>query len=479
VRVATDGRWLNGPTLRTDDRGAYRFGSLAPGRYVLFVPETQVSMPASVGDAIAAAPPDPLTAQRYSAASAPTPSLGGVRVGTSLVSTVQDSARFSAAAPISNAIPPTVRGQALFLYPTTFYPAATSPAEAGRIVLAAGDERQLDLRLRPAPAVSVSGRVVDRDGPVAGIGLHLMLGNGDDDGSILTAAMTASDANGQFVFPAVPGGPYRVVAFRDGNVPSNGPQPAGTVPDRVSDRAGAWANEPINVGHRAIEDLTVTVKPPAAVTGRVEFVGSASAPPVERLRTAFFTIPRAGVIFRGNGGAFGARVDPDAGNRFVVRSVSPPGRYVVGAPTMPAPWVIESVTIAGRDVTDATFAVTESDIADVVVTYTDRPAIVSGNVAFAGVVADQTAVCLFPVDRTRWRDARLSRDTFRLVKPSAAGTFSVAAVPGDYFVMAIADELAGDWPDAAYLERLARFATTVRLGRGQTVTVALKPINVK
>ena len=36
-RLSADGRLQNGPTVRTDDRGAYHFGTLVPGDYVVVV----------------------------------------------------------------------------------------------------------------------------------------------------------------------------------------------------------------------------------------------------------------------------------------------------------------------------------------------------------------------------------------------------------------------------------------------------------
>ena len=149
----------------------------------------------SIGDELAAGQPDPTAGQRFSAANAPSPSLGGVRLGASILSTTPDNARFGSAALISNAIAPVRNGDALFAYPTTFHPSATTLAQAARITLAPGEDRTpVDVVLRPVRTVSVSGTLVDDVGPAPQIGLHLMPGDVGDDASILETAMTATDS---------------------------------------------------------------------------------------------------------------------------------------------------------------------------------------------------------------------------------------------------------------------------------------------
>ena len=53
ARRSSDGRLLNGPSVRTDDRGAYHFGTLVPGDYVIVVPQVQAAMPAATSDTLA------------------------------------------------------------------------------------------------------------------------------------------------------------------------------------------------------------------------------------------------------------------------------------------------------------------------------------------------------------------------------------------------------------------------------------------
>ena len=476
VPFNTDGRLLNGPTMRTNDLGEYRFSGLAPGNYVVYVPQTQVSVPLSIADELTSGPPDPAAGQRFSMANAPSPTSGGIRVGGSLITTVPDSARYSAASPISNALVPAGEGDRITVYRTTFHPSVINLGQAARLKLGAGDELSgIDVHLQPLPGVAVSGTVVDSSGPVPGLGLHLMPAEQGEDAAILEVGMTVSDSRGAFAFPVVPAGRYMLVAWRAGGVPTGNQQKPFADPTRVAEQPGAWAIQPVEVGSRPVESVTVTIRPPVTVTGRVEFSGASARPAAERLQSGFLvTVWETRSLFRAQGSSSGSRIDPVTG-RITVRGVSPPGRYFIGPPGLPAPWTLESITIGGRDATDAAFAISDTDVTDVVITYTDRPASLAGTVALPNAAGDAGAsVFLFPANRTRWVDARLGSRTFRVTRTSAAGAFNWASVPpGDYLLVALRDEDAGDWPDVQFLNRLVSIATPVKVTANQAVRTDL------
>ena len=478
VPVTSAGSLLNGPTMRTDDQGAFRFSGLAPGQYVVFVPQTQVSVPVALSDDLVNGPPDPARSQRLNAAGAPSVMNGGVRLGGSLLSTVPDFARFSAASPISNALAPVSKDGALFAYPTTFHPSVTSLSEAERIRLAAGEERvNVDVRLQPVAAARVSGTLLDGNGPVPGMGVRLMPADQGADASILEAALTVTDPRGAFEFPLVPSGRYTLLVWREGGPPG---YKAGDSPARPSDEPGAWATQTVTVAGRPVERLSVTLRPPITATGRVVFAGASERPPAERFRTGLMvTIWETRTRLRASGGSSGSLIDPASGG-ITVRGLSPPGRFFVGPPSMPAPWTLESVTHAGRDVTDAALTVGDADLSDIVITYTDRPAQLAGTVTGVTGADHGVTVVMFPSNRARWPDARLSTRTFRLLRPGSDGRFSVAAVlPGEYQLAAIRDESAGDFPDESFLARAAAVATAVRVSPGQPASISLKVSELK
>ena len=473
VQLSSDGRMLTGPTVKTDDRGVFRIGTLQPGTYVVFVPQTQVSMPMSIGEDLAAGPPDVSSRSRFTAAGAPIPTMGGVQVGSTLVSTTPEAMNFGGGGGLitSSLVAP----RAAFAYPTTFFPSAVTLSQAARITLASGEERDLTVVVRPVPAPPVSGVLTDDAGPVPFMGVRLLPGDLNDDASILETAVTATDARGAFVFPSVPAGQYTIVVLRPSGVPSDNPQQPVVPATRASEQSGAWALQTVIVGDRPVANIPVRIRAPMTVTGEVRFAGSSPPPPAERLRNVAVTIWRARTLFRSPGGSAGSTIDLAANGRIVIKGISPPGRFVVGPPALPPPWALESVTLGGRDVTDAAFKIDETDLADLVVTYTDKPAGISGTAAIAPGAADvETSVFLIPANRARWPEARVSTRSFRVTRTSVTGAFSLTNVlPGDYLIAALIDASASEWPDEPFLARVAGVATPINVRPGQQATVSL------
>ena len=123
----------------------------------------------------------------------------------------------------------------------------------------------------------------------------------------------------------------------------------------------------------------------------------------------------------------------------------------------------------------------DTDVRDVVVVVTDQPAVLSGTVSNAKGGTDLDAsVFVFPTDKARWPDARISTRTFRTVRVSKTGTFTVPnVIPGEYFVVAASDESTGDWPDERLIAQLAPLASSVRVEPNQKQTVTLRTVTVR
>src|SRR5687768_12426838 len=122
----------------------------------------------------------------------------------------------------------------------------------------------------------------------------------------------------------------------------------------------------------------------------------------------------------------------------------------------------------------------DGDLPDLVITFTDQPASLGGAVRSAAAVADSEAsVFLFPTDRARWRDAAATPRVVRTVRADATGAFVFPnAIPGEYFVVAVADAQAYDWPDQRLLARLSAVASTVRVLPRQRTSVPLSTTEV-
>jgi hypothetical protein len=325
--------------------------------------------------------------------------------------------------------------------------------------------------------VEVSGILMDSSGPVPHFGVHLMPADAGDGASVLEVATTSTDARGAFVFPLVPSGSYTLVALRTDPVRGEGPAPA-PAPQRVSETPAAWAMQPLAVGDANVGNVGLTLRAGVHITGRVEFAGASERPAASRLRQVVpITVVRAQPLFRENFGSSEVPLDPTGG--FSSRALSP-GRYLLGvqrreaAPT----WTLQSVTAGGRDVTDAVMTVGDTDVNDVVVVVTDQPAALDGTVSNAKGGADPDAsVFVFPADKARWPDGRISTRVFRNVRVSKTGTFTVPTmIPGEYFVAAASDESTGDWPDERLIAKLAPLASSLRVEPNQKQTVNLRTV---
>ena len=205
-RLDGAGRIALGPATQTDDRGQYHVGNLAPGDYVVSVPSTTVAVPTSLVAAL----------ENYNSAIAtdlrrdsPTsffvsPSAGPVPVG--------DMQLIPSAFAGSADIPPPGADDRLQIYPTTFHPAAASPAGASAVSLAPGQERTgVDVQLRLTRAYRISGVALGPDGPVPSLGLRLQpafVSQLQSDSNYDTA-VTATAGDGRFSFLGVPPGQYR------------------------------------------------------------------------------------------------------------------------------------------------------------------------------------------------------------------------------------------------------------------------------
>ena len=471
VRRTSDGMITTGPTTRTDDRGRYHVSALPPGAYVVVVPQTQVLLPMSASEAAFAPSPDPLLGRQFSAAGAPSPNAVGISIGN-VVS--------ASAAPVATNALLTPGTRVRHLYQSTFHPAATALDQATVVTVGSGDAATgIDVQLTPVPVVAVSGTLLDGGVPVPNFGVRLLPADTADGAEVMDLALTASDVQGRFTFPMVPPGTYRLVAQRQLGVPT-GTTAQGTLtfaePRTLAETAGAWVEGTVTVADRPVEDLELTLRQGYNVTGRVVFDGAAVPPPADRLSQFMFTAVPARAQRRHTPSVNGGVID--AGRVTIPRLT--PGRYIVKWPEALAPWSVESVRIAARDVSDAAFDIIDEDIADLVITFTDQPASLGGTVRSTAAVADPDAsVFLFPTDRSRWRDAAATPRVVRTVRADAMGNFLFPnLIPGEYLVIAIADAHAYDWPDQTLLARMAAAATTVRVMPRQRTSVALSTVEV-
>ena len=469
ARRTSDGRLLNGPSAHTDDRGAYHFGTLVPGDYVVVVPQLQAAMPSATSDTLATTTNKPLSA-RLANSLAPT-FTGGLTVGSSLIG--------ASASTSANTLLPVPQADALHVYQTTFAPSTMSLESATPVTVGPGEALTgIDVSMHPVRAISVSGTLEDDLGPVPSFGVRLFTRESDTGAIAFDVGYTSTDGAGRFTFPAVPPGHYRIAAQRFATT-QFGPDvvlpPPG--PPRASDRVGAAASQEIVVGDQDVRDIALRLRPGVEVSGRVEFRGSGRRPPPDVMRQLLVFAsplepPSRSFVLR----PFSDAVD--AKDSFVIPYNSP-GRYVLTVNDNAAVSLL-SVSINGTPVTERPIVIETTNLSGVTIELTDRPAAVSGTVRTrAGVPDPNAGVVLFPTDRTRWADVRPGARMFRSVRSSKAGQYNFRPVlPGEYFIAAIADDGTAEFPEPKFLEALSRLATTVRVGVSENPTVTLTTVDV-
>lgn len=259
------------PSAITDDRGMFRLSKLSPGTYVVVVPSTQTTLPASA----LAGPNSALRGDLFMSGVTEVATLGQPRtqqIGDAALMTLS-----SVTIP-----PPASLDGRMAMYRTTYYPAATTAGAATPITLEAGEERaDIAIAVRPVASVRVSGRLVTPDGSAPPATTIRLIGDAMRDvvtsdlsngpGDVGLEAVTGmSDASGRFTLLGVPPGEYVL-------------RHAARFLSRAVEQGltAYWVSQPLTVGTDDIADLIVQVRPAFRVEGRIELRGSSgqTAPP--------------------------------------------------------------------------------------------------------------------------------------------------------------------------------------------------------
>ncbi len=438
----------------TDDRGVYRIGPLDAGEYVVGVVSRTTSAPTEVVKQRAAG------SQAFIEPFGTVPLPGtasGIQVGEAVVAVAGGSP-----------LPPAPKGGVLMVYPPAFYPSVDDPAKATRIPVDAGEEREgIDLHLHPVPTTRVTGRILGDLADAGMLPVRLVPVSGMDvavDGDFPGSA-TVTDRSGAFAFASVASGDYVLRASTRS----------------MSSETGAgdmqYAEHSLTVGSLPIEGLGVALTPGRRVTGSLQFEGSSARPPAAVLRAVFVVIEPAGTP---------AARPPQA----VARATEtadfeaggfPPGKYYVRMTGSPPGWMFKSATLNGRDVADTPIDMTSSDALGVVVTFSDQWSGLSGAVqGTAGAPDPDALVIVFPTDPSTWNSSGFNPRRIKSVRSSEYGQYTFSILPpGDYLVVAVPDQQAGDWRDFRFLQAVAPLARHVTILDGERKTQDLRTREVR
>jgi protocatechuate 3,4-dioxygenase beta subunit len=465
----------------TDDRGTYRFSNLRPGRYVVAVPSTVITVPRAVVDKVGVAGEARNTALTNATSSgAPVPTGDVTTIGAFGVDWR------GLAGDVESTGQPLPR---VLIYPTMYYPNADRVASASVLGLEAGDEiDRIDFQLMKASTHSVAGRVVSEDGPARRAGVRLLAA--DDHDVLLSeegfeAGWTVTDDEGRFRFLGVRPGRYRAISrigqYAWAPVPGTvGFRLIDTIPLgtglAVAERRPAtakfqWAEVDVLVDTHDVGDVTLRLTSGLSVSGRYEFRGKAPLPTTQQMLNSTITLTPVDAEERVVGWGF-----PDLKDRLFTTAAFPPGRYFVDARKPNVEWYIDAILIDGQDWYDKAIVLRDRDLTDVVVIVTDDPPTLSGVVAASWVTPNSTPwMVLFPASVDKWiDDGMLERVTWQ-GRAGPDGSFTFRNVrPGQFLVAALPAETAIDLQDPAFVRRIAAIATPVTIRRGANRAPALK-----
>jgi hypothetical protein len=469
----------------TDDRGVYRIAQLMPGDYVVSVPNRHTSIPTEVMDVFFGARATAGDAERAELAREMN------RLGAAIVPPGSEYAMsvgsVTVPLPPGTATPTSRPNGALMTYPTLFYSASSSAAQASPVTVRSGEERSgIDLQLQPARSVRVAGMLVAPEGMASHVGVRLVPAV---DGAIddIDAAAAMTDTTGAFTFVGVPAGQYVLTVVRvprpppdlgDPNrltmtagsisVATSAPPPPGPAPPPpIPADATLWARVPLGVGAEDLANVIVPLRAGPRMTGRVEFDGTAPKPDGASIANLRITLDPAD----------GSRADrelsfrtghPDESGQFATFGV-PSGRYVVNVAGISFPgWVFKEARYQGRDLTDVPIDMGSADIGGVVLTFTDRPASLGGLVRGGGAADGEAVVFVYPVDASAWSDSGARPRRMRMARVGTDGAYSISSLaPGEYYVVAAREDNLGEWQDPSVLRSLTRVAQQIRLVDGE------------
>jgi protocatechuate 3,4-dioxygenase beta subunit len=494
----------------TDDRGFYRISGVVPGDYLIGVMSSQTTMPAATADAyvqVIMSGGGTATSELYRdliASNAPFPSMGGYRVGDLIFQSGYGGR--GGGAPV----PAPAGDNRVFIYPTTFYPSATTPAQATIVKLGSGEEKAaVDIPLKLTPTVRVSGTVSGPEGPARNTGVKLYPAGVEEFTGFnpnLESASTATDASGAFTFLGVPPGQYTLKVVRIPRPPQSMAMPSNMTSIEVSGPNGQmmmgmsmvgpgsvqppppplptdptlWATTSIVVGELDVSDIAVALRPGVRLSGRLQFEGASNPPTSDQLQRANVSI--SSTEPRPFGMTPMARVEGDG--RFNTGGYVP-GRYQMGAsiPTMPrgvSGWTFKSAMLDGRNLADDPLTIEAEDISGIVITFTDRTTQLGGSVRDARGQPDKTAdVVIFPADSQAWQQGVPNTRRIRTARVSLSGTFEFTNLPaGDYYAAAVSGGTTSDVQDAKLLGSLIGGATRITVSDGdkKTQDLVAKPI---
>jgi hypothetical protein len=337
-------------------------------------------------------------------------------------------------------------------YAPTYFPGVTSVSEAKPIAVGLSEEvLDINFNMQLVHVSRITGHVVNPDGtPVTSgnvnLGIDVAAARGNQIGMNYGGRI---QWDGEFTIANVPPGRYMLRARGDD---SETPQ---------------YAAQPVTTTGEDLSDLTVVLAPGATITGAVTFLGAPGASP----DPSQFRITAPSADQSDVGPQPNARVGKDGA--FELSGV-PAGSHLVRSAGNARGFILKSVTVNGRDVTDTPLPLRSGEtLGNVTVTFTDQQNEINGTVTNEqGTAMPDYTVLAFSTDPTLWRP--LSRQIMT-ARPDQTGKYRIRGLPrGDYYLVAVDPAEQGEWFEPVYLDEHRAGAQHLTLGDGDVKTQDFK-----
>ncbi len=324
-----------------------------------------------------------------------------------------------------------------------FYPGTSEPSSATRLSLRWGAQLEaVDLQLEPPDATLTTGVVANGATGLACGGCPVSVTPSAGAFKALSYRLK-TDKEGGFAVRGLP--PRRYIVSASGG-----------------DRTGAFAVETVEVVNGIAAAVALTTGPGVEVRGKV---GITDTPAENEDDPAALQVT---LTPTGDAPVNTSRVAVVSKEtfRFTASGVAP-GEYAVALQNLPAGSYLETVTLSGRRLPQPTLTIADSSIDSVQLSVSPDGASVVGVVETDD--ARPGVVVLMPSNRP-WG----YRIPFRTRYDEDRSFRFEGVPPGSYLLYAIPDRDAYDIYDPAVREYLKRFAASVPLERGASVTVELQ-----
>jgi hypothetical protein len=314
-------------------------------------------------------------------------------------------------------------------YAPTFYPGVSSLNDAKAITVGLSQELlDINFSMQLVRMSRLAGHVTNPDGSPSSSGqVNLILDAGGRGNQIAANFGGRIEWDGAFTINAVPPGRYLLrVRGDDTEVPQ-------------------FATIPITLNGADVTDITVVLTAGATLSGTVTFPSTATSPPDP---TQFrITAPslEPGLV----GPQPNARLDKEG--KFLLSGV-PAGQHLVRSAGNARGWMLKSVVIGGRDVTDVPLELRSGEsVSNIAIVFTDKINEINGTVTNGqGAPASEYTVLAFSTDASLWRPQSRQIATAR---PDQTGQYKIRTLPpGEYYVITVDPAEQGEWFEPAYLE---------------------------